>query len=50
MNCRDSPWFFTISGLCFAEDAILYNEYFVTNFIIIVDTLAIFAFGTTILL
>ena len=48
MNSRDSPWFFTVSGLCFAEDAFLYNEYFITNFVIIVDMLAIFAFGVTI--
>jgi hypothetical protein len=35
-------------GLCFAEDTILLDWYFITNFVIVVDTLVIFMYVTAI--
>jgi hypothetical protein len=38
MNHHYSPWFFVKFGLCFVEDAIFGNKYFVTNMVIVVNT------------
>ena len=48
MNRRYSPWFFSPNGLCFAEYTVLTDEYFVTDFVIVVNTFAIFTFVTAI--
>ena len=42
MNCRYSPWFFHVPGLCFAEDTIFLNQYFVADFVIVVDAILVF--------
>ena len=43
MNCCCySPWFFFPDRHCFAEDAILMDQYFITNFVIIVHSFIIF--------
>jgi hypothetical protein len=39
MNYSYSPWFFFPYGLCFAEDTVLLDKYFITNFIILVSQL-----------
>jgi hypothetical protein len=36
MNCHVRPWFLSKFELCFVEDAIFGNEYFVSNFIIVI--------------
>ena len=48
MNCHDGPWFFIEFGLCFAEDAIFGNEYFVANFAIVIDATFLLALVATI--
>jgi hypothetical protein len=42
MNCRDSPWRFAVWALCFAEDTFLCQQNLIANFLIIVNSLAIF--------
>ncbi len=44
MNCCYSPWLIVLWALCFAEDSILYHQNSITNFVIVVDVLFIFAF------
>jgi len=48
MNCRYGPWFFFPDGLCFAEYTILTDLYFVTDFVIVVNTFVIFTYVTAI--
>jgi hypothetical protein len=43
MNCRDSPWLFAAWAFCFAEDTFLCQQNLIANFVIIIDSLAIFA-------
>ncbi len=42
MNCPDSPWLFAAWAFCFAEDTFLCQQNLIANFVIIVDSLAIF--------
>ncbi len=43
MNCCNSPWLFIVWAFCFAEDTFFCQQYFVTNFIIIINSLDIYA-------
>ncbi len=43
MNCCDSPWLFAVWAFCFAEDTFFCQQYLVTNFIIIINLLAVYA-------
>ena len=38
MNSRDCRWFFLFSTFCFAEYTIFQDQYFTTNFVIIINT------------
>ncbi len=48
MYCCDSPWLFAILRLCFAKYTFFFNEYFIPNLVIIVDTSIILALIATI--
>ncbi len=48
MNCGDSPWLILVWAFCFAEDTFLCHQNFIANFVIIVDSLVIFACPTKI--
>jgi hypothetical protein len=43
MNCRDSPWFFAVWVFCFAEDTFLCQQNLIANFVIIINSFAVFA-------
>jgi hypothetical protein len=43
MYCRDSPWLFAVWAFCFVEDAFLCHQNLIANFVIIVNSLAIYA-------
>jgi hypothetical protein len=43
MNCRDSPWLLAVWAFCFAEDTFLCQLNLITNFVITINSLAIFA-------
>ncbi len=42
MNCCNSPLLFAVCAFCFAEDTFFCQQYFVTNFIIIINLLAVY--------
>ena len=48
MNCCDSPWLFAVVGLCFAEDTFFFNQYFISNLVIIVNLFSVFSLIATI--
>jgi len=51
MNCRYGPWIFSSDGLCFVEYTIpVMDKYSITNFVIVVNTCAVFTFVTVICL
>jgi hypothetical protein len=41
ITCGDSPWLFAVCGLCFAEDTFINQLYFISNFVILVNTFSI---------
>jgi hypothetical protein len=43
MSCHDSPWLFAVWAFCFADDTFLCQQNLIANFVIIIDSLAIFA-------
>jgi hypothetical protein len=48
MNCCDSSWLFAVCGLCFAEDTFIYHKYFISDFVIILNTFSVLALIATI--
>jgi hypothetical protein len=43
MNCCYSPWLLAILRLCFAENTFFLNEYFISDFRIVVNALIVLA-------
>jgi hypothetical protein len=43
MNCSDSPWLFAIHRLCFADDTFIYQQYFITDLVSLVNTFSVLA-------
>ncbi len=41
MNCRDSTWLFAVWAFCFAEDTFFCQQNLITNFVLIIDSLAV---------
>ncbi len=41
MNCSDSPWFFAVCGLCFAEDTFINQQYFISDLVIVVNMFSV---------
>ena len=42
MDCCDSPWLLAIWAFCFAKDTFFCQQNLIANFVIIVDSLAIY--------